>query len=135
MVLSVCAVRYTFGIALGGFDHAKAGVAFDLAAMVTVDGAHVLVMMIGWGVEVWRMECDGRTIGRAAGTLMIIVRVMFVVVVKSWGRGERVVVVSRVVVVIFVVVVCVTAVTAVFVVAAAVVAVVVVVVTEGAVKA
>ena len=56
MVLSICAVCYTFGVALGGVDHAEASASFYFAAMVTVDGRDVLVMMIVRGTTMKKVR-------------------------------------------------------------------------------
>jgi hypothetical protein len=64
VVLSICAVRNTARVASLRIDHTKAGVAFEFAARVPVDGRHILVEMIGGGNHEVAVMVEGRgTVG------------------------------------------------------------------------
>ena len=109
MVLSICAVCYTFGIATFWVDHAEAGPPFYFAAVIAVDGADVLIMMIGGRVtfhghrrtlgRMRRVECIARSIGRSSLHALIFTRrvfpvfaafhIVFVIIIKSRGGSYR----------------------------------------------
>ena len=82
MVLSICAVRYTFWIALARVDHAEASTPFDLAAVVAVDSADVLVMMIGVEVRRNGLECDRRATRVLVGVVVLVIVARRVIIIR-----------------------------------------------------